>query len=215
LIIEWGLYDMLGNVWEWCHDGERQSTADAAVDPIGLVGPNAALVIRGGSWSVPVGLVQAALNFVSPHDNRYNALGFRCARSARPERSFTIDDDRLEFESLRFYEMGKDQLPRMRRQYSDHFDSRTARYVSFELSVHNLLYTKTERTYQLAWRYYKPDGSLVGGEDTTWLIPSDLAYSWGSMGWGWEEPGHWQRGIYRVEILINGVKFVEGWFTIE
>ena len=31
----WGLYDMLGNVHEWCHEGKRKYTADAAIDPIG------------------------------------------------------------------------------------------------------------------------------------------------------------------------------------
>ena len=31
----WGLYDMLGNVGEWCHDGGRIYTADAIVNPMG------------------------------------------------------------------------------------------------------------------------------------------------------------------------------------
>jgi hypothetical protein len=32
---------------------------------------------------------------------------------------------------------------------------------------------------------------------------------------GWNEPGKWARGTYRVEILIDGVKFAEEPFTIE
>jgi len=39
--------------------------------------------------------------------------------------------------------------------------------------------------------------------------------SWNSISSrGWDDAGWWTPGTYRVEILINGVKFAEGWFTI-
>jgi formylglycine-generating enzyme required for sulfatase activity len=77
----WGLYDMLGNVFEWCHDGERKYTTDAVVDPIEPTGDHDKRSIRGGGWSAPAQLVRAA-GRLGDRPNFVNvALGFRCASS--------------------------------------------------------------------------------------------------------------------------------------
>jgi sulfatase modifying factor 1 len=65
---ELGLYDMSGNVWEWCWD-ERFS------------GRGTIRVIRGGSWSYYKGLNTSANNFATDPDERWIGTGFRLARS--------------------------------------------------------------------------------------------------------------------------------------
>jgi formylglycine-generating enzyme required for sulfatase activity len=77
----WGLYDMLGNVSEWCHNGWQTYTVDAAVDPMGPTDVGATRVIRGGGWVFSALIVRAASRFRFDPGNRFDFLGFRCACS--------------------------------------------------------------------------------------------------------------------------------------
>lgn len=46
----WGVYDIHGNVWEWCQDEEkRKYAAELQIDPIGL-GPSSIRILRSGSF---------------------------------------------------------------------------------------------------------------------------------------------------------------------
>lgn len=77
-----GLYDMLGNVWEWTADcfidNYNNAPRDASAEVAG--GDCAHRVIRGGSWHNYPNVLRAANRFNLPADMRSSSLGFRVAR---------------------------------------------------------------------------------------------------------------------------------------
>ena len=68
----WGLYDMLGNVWEWCADAWSDGYAEKSR-------PSAHRVVRGGSWGGGAQGVRAAYRFSSGPSFRDDSIGCRFA----------------------------------------------------------------------------------------------------------------------------------------
>jgi formylglycine-generating enzyme required for sulfatase activity len=77
-----GLYDMLGNVWEWVQDWYDNAyyATGPSVDPLGPA-TGWSRVLRGGSWEAPGVHVRAAHRYSVPPSYRYVINGFRLART--------------------------------------------------------------------------------------------------------------------------------------
>src|SRR5262249_38297933 len=76
---DWGLYDTLGNVWEWCdsvwtNDYKQKKAATRS----------ALRVVRGGSWGYVARDVRSACRFDFGPSGRTRNVGFRCAEFGAP-----------------------------------------------------------------------------------------------------------------------------------
>ena len=77
-----GLYDMLGNAWEWTADCWNDTYGGAPNDgSVWTTGDCVKLVARGGSWSSDPRLLRSADRFRGVAESRYLDAGFRLART--------------------------------------------------------------------------------------------------------------------------------------
>jgi eukaryotic-like serine/threonine-protein kinase len=81
----YGLYDMHGNVWEWCEDAWYDNYKDAPTDGSVRVNNSTSFrLLRGGSWYSDPWNCRSAYRYRNYADLRFNLIGFRVALSSVP-----------------------------------------------------------------------------------------------------------------------------------
>jgi formylglycine-generating enzyme required for sulfatase activity len=86
-----GLYDMVGNVWQWIEDCEHSNYDGAPTDGSAWIeGGNCNLhtrdrrIVRGGSWASPPEQLRSAFRNGNSRTFGYNRIGFRVGRTLSP-----------------------------------------------------------------------------------------------------------------------------------
>jgi hypothetical protein len=139
-------------------------------------------------------------------------------KTTEPESPATyIPSLRATVNSLQFFESGNEVPPYGQRAYEHRFAKSKTRLINWELLLDWEATPSTQKpvtdfTIKSIW--YRPDGSVLTRQPKEAHRDPDWTQSYHLLGYGWETPGNWEPGSYRVDLYIEGNKVASGSFEI-
>lgn len=120
----------------------------------------------------------------------------------------------LSFKSVQFYEGAPSAAQEETKTYATQFAGASSRYIYCRVNMENNLWQTQDRAYTFKWQFLNPDGSRRGEVVRPFTVRKDWWTAWITQSWGWEAPGQWPAGTYRVIVLVDDRPFGEGTFII-
>ena len=74
--------------------------------------------------------------------------------------------------------------------------------------------TGTRLDFKIDAVYYGPDGKVFANQSIDSYIDPTWQDSYHTTGWGWDSPGNYPLGTYRVDVSIDGQLVGSGSFSI-
>ena len=114
---------------------------------------------------------------------------------------------------VKFFEAGNTSPPLGSRTFQPQFDHRTTRFVYWQLNLTcPSVAARVDFTIYATW-YYQ-NGTVFGNQTINTYVDPGWTQPAISSGRGWQRPGLWRRGTYRVDLSVNGNRITSGSFTI-
>jgi|WetSurMetagenome_2_1015567.scaffolds.fasta_scaffold209765_2 hypothetical protein len=120
----------------------------------------------------------------------------------------------VSFVSIKTFEAGYTAPDKGNRVYKSNFLQSESRYIWCEINLSNKLYEVRDQFCKAKWIYYNSDGTERGRTSADWNINKEWSTTWHQHGWGWDEPGNWPLGTYRIDFYLDDYFVAETSFTI-
>jgi hypothetical protein len=114
---------------------------------------------------------------------------------------------------LRFFESGNNGIPLNERRYATTFNRNSTRFVFVEADFSHEAPARRV-PLSISCTFIGPDGAVFGTTDLSYVIQPTWEGSSNANGRGWEEPGHWPPGKYRVTCSSGDRTVGAGRFTV-
>ncbi len=89
-------------------------------------------------------------------------------------------------------------------RYAQHFARSGTGYLTAQVTFENGRFGENEFTYEVMVGLYTYDNRPISANRKMMIVAADWKYAWTSQSYGWDEPGKWSVGTYRIKAWVNG-----------